>query len=96
MHICSYGFKVKLNRWHVRGHHAEAGNELVDELARRALEEGPLLDLSDWFALLCDCRWIADLEWAWALLDEHFAPLIHDQALHFAVRPDSCIFQGAP
>ena len=87
--VCQLAFDVTVSHWHVRGHAGEPGNELVDELARLAMEKAPLHDLTEWQCTINDRKISQKLEWAWILFDSHYMDYCDDGTISLPAAPST-------
>ena len=85
--VCQTKFDVNLHHWRVRSHKGEPGNELVDELARLAIEKEPLRNLDHWFNLTSDKKTSQLLEWAWMLYDPYYMQQCRNGIIHIPKGP---------
>eukprot|EP00438_Fugacium_kawagutii_P024169 Skav230770 [mRNA] locus=scaffold1473:53099:63334:- [translate_table: standard] len=74
-------YQVTCRSYHVHSHRGDPGNELVDELARKAHDGLVLTDATDFFDMLADPLTRNALSWLWMLFHSEYVSSIGTDGL---------------
>ena len=79
--LVSHRFQVCFHDWHVRGHHGDPGNELVDALARTAAKGTDVGQTGSWIQRIMTPTFAHQAAWFWLLFNPSLAPYWHGTQL---------------